>query len=611
MKKRKMNTCGHQSVCGLLSFFALWFIFLLLPLAAGAALPVADNAAVMEKSPAVAGNTTTGDYLAAYFAEDAGVVNGYKLCVRRFNSSGVAQGDVIHPFDDIITTNSVVIPQIAFNPHTDHFLVAVPVLDASTGLFSVAARFLDGDGSLLGSTYHLFDGDSFTFNADAETREQLVQVTCNTLLNEFLVTCSMQRPDNTCPGGGIRSGLWGQRVSFSGGEIGPVVELSSSCIEQTFPHAVAFASPAGTVPAGGRYIVVAPSSTSAQTLYNSQLDEIGHYQGLDLGNLVTNSGRHLQYDVACGRIGGKERFLLVYQRYNCCDAGDCSGDPDMQCMGIWGTFLDPALDPDELQGEIVCSNTPFFLSHTGCLVESLSDRWRPRVAYNYFKKTFYVAWIQVPVHDCAEAVTHVRGRDVRALDPSSSGFLGPQLVLSDISGSCSASPCLSDQDPRYPEIAVSRDYGAVVVWQQNHDGAGSSQDIWSSRFSLVEYDNDVYFNPDLLESPSGTVSQTLYGATNDGDSSCANTTDNPDRWYLFTAPGQGFLKVNTCGSHNLSGLDTVLSFHNPADAAQLMWGPYCNDDYEFSTCPAACAGVAGTDRDAALSVYLEADFFAH
>ncbi|RKY25262.1 MAG: hypothetical protein DRP62_01675, partial [Planctomycetota bacterium] len=123
MKKRNIATSGAQWACGLISFFAIWTIFLILPLASGAALPVADNAAVMEKSPAVAGNTNTGDYLVAYFAEDASVVNGYKLSVRCFNSSGVAQGDVIHPFDDIITTNSVVIPQIAFNPNTSHFLV--------------------------------------------------------------------------------------------------------------------------------------------------------------------------------------------------------------------------------------------------------------------------------------------------------------------------------------------------------------------------------------------------------------------------------------------------------------------------------------------------------
>jgi len=602
VKKRQVKTSGKHPVCGLLAFFIFWTIFLILPLAAGAALPVADNATVMEKSPAVAGNTNTGDYLVAYFAEDAGVVNGYKLSVRRFNASGVAQGSVIHPFN-LTTINSVIIPQIAFNPETGHFLVAVPVLDADSGTFFVAARFLDGDGSLQGSTYHLFDDGSFAFNADAQSYEQLVQVVCNTLQDEFLVTCSLQHPDAAgCPGSGIRSGFWGQRLSFSGGEIGPVVELASVCGEHTFPHAVAFASLADTVPAGGRYVVV----TDIPRLYDSQLVLIGSFEDLDLGNLVTGDGRHLQYDVASGRIGGEERILLVYQRYNCCGSQDCSSDPSLQCMGIWGTFLDPALEPTEPQGVITGANTPFFLSHTGCLVESLSDLWRPRVAYNYFKKTFYVAWIQVPVADCAETVTHVRGRDVRSLDPSSSEFLGSQLVLSDITGSCSSSPCLSDQDPQYPEIAPSRDYGAVVVWQQNNNGAGSNLDIWSSHFSLVEYDNDVYFNPDQLEGASGSVSQTLYGATNDGFSSCTSTTNSPDRWYLFVAPDQGLLRLNTCGSHNLSGLDTVLSFHNPADGVQLPAGPYCNDDYDFGTCPDACGGAAGTNRDSALSIYLEA-----
>ena len=203
-------------------------------------------------------------------------MNGYKLSVRCFNSSGVAQGDVIHPFDDIITTNSVVIPQIAFNPETNHFLVVVPVLDADSGNFFVAARFLDGDGSLQGSTYHLFDDGSFAFNAEAQSYEQLVQVVCNTLQDEFLVTCSLQHPDAAgCQGSGIRSGLWGQRLSFSGGEIGPAVELASSCGNHTFPQAVAFAPLADTVPPGGRYIVVAPSSTLAETFCKKLIQQGG------------------------------------------------------------------------------------------------------------------------------------------------------------------------------------------------------------------------------------------------------------------------------------------------------------------------------------------------
>ena len=99
---------------------------------------------------------------------------------------------------------------------------------------------------------------------------------------------------------------------------------------------------------------------------------------------------------------------------------------------------------------------------------------------------------------------------------------------------------------------------------------------------------------------------TLYNATPSGSASCGTSNSNPDVWYVFTAPCNGTLVVDTCGSHDWdgvtdTGVDTVLSVHSACvgtTANQLA----CNDDATIPGCT-----QSGAARDSRVSVSLTRD----
>jgi len=101
---------------------------------------------------------------------------------------------------------------------------------------------------------------------------------------------------------------------------------------------------------------------------------------------------------------------------------------------------------------------------------------------------------------------------------------------------------------------------------------------------------------------TGTYSDTLVGATNDGAASCGTSSANPDKWFKYVAINSGTMIVSTCGTHDSpaldSGIDTVLSVHSgcPGTTGNQL---ACNDD----GIAANCAGLdTGTLRDSYLSV---------
>ena len=80
----------------------------------------------------------------------------------------------------------------------------------------------------------------------------------------------------------------------------------------------------------------------------------------------------------------------------------------------------------------------------------------------------------------------------------------------------------------------------------------------------------------------------LYNAVQDGEATCGASNANPDVWYRFTAPCNGTLVVDTCGSHDWqgvtdSGTDTVLSLHTACigDTTNQI---ACNDDSAIPGC---------------------------
>ena len=71
-------------------------------------------------------------------------------------------------------------------------------------------------------------------------------------------------------------------------------------------------------------------------------------------------------------------------------------------------------------------------------------------------------------------------------------------------------------------------------------------------------ENDLYGN--RIAIGEGTTQGSLLGATRDGNSS--NDISKVDVWYQFGAPANGTMRINTCGTFLLSGLDTVISAHS-------------------------------------------------
>ena len=93
----------------------------------------------------------------------------------------------------------------------------------------------------------------------------------------------------------------------------------------------------------------------------------------------------------------------------------------------------------------------------------------------------------------------------------------------------------------------------------------------------------------------GSYTGVLAGATPDGTSSCRGN-GQPDIWYRVTAPITGALRVSTCGTHDLGGVDlgtdTIVSLHSPDGLTELG----CNDDWPVATAP-VCPAASGALRD--------------
>lgn len=98
--------------------------------------------------------------------------------------------------------------------------------------------------------------------------------------------------------------------------------------------------------------------------------------------------------------------------------------------------------------------------------------------------------------------------------------------------------------------------------------------------------NDDYQN--AFPIGEGVTTGTLFLATADGNSN-ADSYSTPDVWYAYTASAAGTLHINTCGTQDYSGLDTVLSAHVNAGVAGTIANEIdSNDDYTSGTDPNIC-----------------------
>ena len=95
----------------------------------------------------------------------------------------------------------------------------------------------------------------------------------------------------------------------------------------------------------------------------------------------------------------------------------------------------------------------------------------------------------------------------------------------------------------------------------------------------------------------GAAEVSFYGAATDGESTCGLGGEG-DVWYRFQLPGTGVLSVDTCGSFDAAGVDTVVSIHGDAPGTTANEFA-CNDDWDVGS-PRPCSGARDSSVEAAV-----------
>lgn len=162
-----------------------------------------------------------------------------------------------------------------------------------------------------------------------------------------------------------------------------------------------------------------------------------------------------------------------------------------------------------------------------------------------------------------------------------------------------AGTCSEDQgSQRDSQVHTDVDRGEPIAIRLSHFALTSNPTALVKLDVLLAPLNDDCSSPKyILENYSYTES--LVGATNDGDASCAPSSNSPDVWYVVTPSDYGELLVSTCGTNDMGGvdqgIDTVLSLHSGCPGgSSVELG--CNDDD-----PTTCSGQLGLTRDSAVT----------
>ncbi|MHC4990538.1 MAG: hypothetical protein ACYTGC_06115 [Planctomycetota bacterium] len=144
-------------------------------------------------------------------------------------------------------------------------------------------------------------------------------------------------------------------------------------------------------------------------------------------------------------------------------------------------------------------------------------------------------------------------------------------------------------------VAVHLTYGQTVLIRVTHYADDIADGAFRLRVAFQSNDWCAFASPvDADDHHVGTLAL----ATNDGESPCGGgmQATNPDVWYTFTAPSDGLLAVNTCGTHDApgvdEGMDTVVSVHTgcPGDAENAV---SCSDNATPPGCGPLDDGFAG------------------
>jgi hypothetical protein len=253
-----------------------------------------------------------------------------------------------------------------------------------------------------------------------------------------------------------------------------------------------------------------------------------------------------------------------------CQRVDAAGDVCWKTGGIWVLF------PGDYNGETPpnsgTENSPAMVSdgHGGAIIAAQDTGDSRNVYVDRIDADGVTVWSQWAVWDDGEVTP---------------GDQESPTVVFDATG----------PDPK----------GVIVAWQGSADQYGAqAQKIEVSDTSPFDndYSADVYTLS--FPSPLRTIGS-LYWATNEVDSTCDGDAGQPDVWYKFTAPDDGFFGVNTYGTNDLfgidSGLDTVLSLYNITPHG-VHTELICNDNvFRPQDCP-----DQGQIRDSKLSWVMNA-----
>ena len=442
----------------------------------------------IEKKPAAAYNSSTGEYLVAFLEEQTTLPGDpFNLRVKRYKND---LWQSTHEPLGTGTHEAIGRPAIAYSPNSNRFLVAVPERVASGSTYDrVIARFLAGNGNSLVGPDFLFDDVTNTYYEGPSVNggHGSLQIAHNSIRDEFLVTYQRTVSGN--------NGVWAQRISYTSGTIGSPVQLHNAGLGGFQSHGIAYAPVAGTSPPGGRYLFTVDGGTLLLDANAGIITGIPLHYGKPEGN-------YTEADIAYGEVEGMKRFLLVYADKDNCAPGQypCEGT-FLEWDGVWGTYIDP-----EVTSYYSAINTPFPISKIPWHIQK--DReYNARVTYSAGVKAFFVVFREIPVDHPLndEILSHIRGTyvDYFVEDGLYGSTLVPDphdnVVISDVTGSC-GTLCYSNEDPDFPDVCPSGGAGAAVVWHQQWPTNPSDLDVKADflRAQLIKNDFNKDRQADIL-----------------------------------------------------------------------------------------------------------------
>ena len=143
-------------------------------------------------------------------------------------------------------------------------------------------------------------------------------------------------------------------------------------------------------------------------------------------------------------------------------------------------------------------------------------------------------------------------------DTGAAGTIANELAGND-NWQVGGDPGANCPHPLDSSLAVSINGGdSILIRVSRGDDIGGPGFVLNVSLTIDPPPNDDFAN--AIAIGDGSVLGTLLGASNDGSGS-SGIAGEPDVWYAYTAAAPGTLRIDTCGSQALTGLDSVVTVH--------------------------------------------------